>query len=168
VFRARTVRRTNPRNSRLNPSTLTDDEIAGFRIGKQTVSEIAAQDAALLLWCTSSNLKRALDMMERWGFEFKTSAVWVKDKAGLGLVFRVMHELLLYGTRGKMPGPQYQPPSVFLYPRGRHSAKPPEIRVEIERMYPDFDERTRLELFARETARGWTSRGFEAAAERSR
>ncbi len=142
--------------------TLSDEEIAAFAIGGRAVPEIAGRDAALLLWCTSSNLKRALVIMERWGFEFKTSAVWVKDKSGLGLVFRVKHELLLYGTRGNMPGPRYQPPSVFAYPRGRHSAKPPEIRTEIERMYPDFDERTRLELFARSTAKGWTCRGFEA------
>jgi N6-adenosine-specific RNA methylase IME4 len=128
------------------------------------VPELATPDAALLLWCTSSNLERALVIMREWGFEFKTSAVWGKDKPGLGLVFRVMHEVLLYGTRGKMPGPQYQPPSLFVYPRGRHSAKPPEIRGLIERMYPDFDERTRLELFARETTKGWTCHGFEAAA----
>jgi hypothetical protein len=49
------------------------------------------------------------------GFTFKSSAVWVKDK-GLGLVFRNRHELLLYGTRGAMPSPQYQPRSVFEYP----------------------------------------------------
>jgi len=51
---------------------------------------------------------------------------------------------------------------VFNYPRGRHSEKPAEIRVEIERMYPDFDGHSRLELFAREVVPGWTCRGFEA------
>jgi len=30
------------------------------------------------------------------------------------------------GDRGKMPGPVYIPPSIFRYPRGRHSAKPRE------------------------------------------
>jgi N6-adenosine-specific RNA methylase IME4 len=84
-------------------------------------------------------------------------------QTGLGLVFRNQHEVLLYGTRGDMPGPQYQPPSVFHYPRGRHSAKPPEVRIEIEKMYPDFDETTRLELFAREKLPGWTPYGFEAS-----
>jgi N6-adenosine-specific RNA methylase IME4 len=87
--------------------------------------------------------------------------VWVKDKLGLGFVFRNKHEVLLYGTRGNMPAPQYQPPSVFEYPRGEHSAKPPEIRQIIERMYPDFSARNRLELFARDKAENWTSYGFE-------
>lgn len=142
--------------------TLTDEEIINFKVGERTVPQLAHKDAALLLWCTSSNLERALAIMHGWDFTFKTSAVWDKGVTGLGLVFRNQHEVLLYGTRGNMPGPQYQPPSVFRYPRGKHSAKPPEIRSEIERMYPDFNERTRLELFARDAPTGWTARGLEA------
>jgi N6-adenosine-specific RNA methylase IME4 len=147
--------------------TLSDEEICNFKVGAQSVAEVAHKDAALFMWCTSSNLERALGIMRAWGFTFKSSAAWVKWKdnkpqTGMGLVFRNAHEVLLYGTRGSMPGPQYQPPSVFMYPRGRHSAKPPEIRAEIEKMYPDFSTETRLELFARETTKGWTPFGFEA------
>jgi N6-adenosine-specific RNA methylase IME4 len=148
--------------------TLSDEQIIAFEICGKRMDQVAAADAALLLWCTSSNIERALAVMSGWGFTYKSQAVWVKlgmdgkPISGLGLVFRNMHEVLLYGTRGNMPGPQYQPPSVFMYPRARHSAKPPEIRTEIERMYPDFDADTRLELFARETVPGWTSYGFEA------
>jgi N6-adenosine-specific RNA methylase IME4 len=152
--------------------TLSDEEIKAYLVDGKPIAEMAHKDAALLLWCTSSNQDRALAVMAAWGFEFKSSAVWVKavkpdddgmlTRFGLGLVFRNMHEVLLYGTRGSMPGPQYQPPSVFFYPRGEHSAKPTEIRTEIEKMYPDFDERTRLELFARERCPGWSRYGFEA------
>ena len=124
--------------------------------------EIAAPAAALFLWCTSSNIHRALGVMAAWDFEFKTSAVWIKDRSGLGLVFRNQHEVLLYGTRGDMPGPQFQPPSVFSHPVGEHSAKPSEIRAAIERMYPDFDAQTRLELFGRGDIPGWTAYGYEA------
>jgi N6-adenosine-specific RNA methylase IME4 len=143
--------------------TLTDDEIAGFVVGDALVSEIAHKDAVLFLWCTSSNQDRALDIMKFWGFTFKTSAVWDKMKSGLGLVFRNQHEVLLYGTRGSMPGPQFQPKSVFRYPRGKHSEKPKEVRAAIEKMYPDFkDECTRAELFARGKFKGWSTYGFEA------
>jgi N6-adenosine-specific RNA methylase IME4 len=150
--------------------TLTDEEIINFKIGAKTVPEIAYRDAALLMWSPSSNLPRALVIMAAWGFTFKTSAIWDKGSGGapgLGFVFRNQHENLLYGTRGNMPAPQYQPPSVFRYPRGEHSAKPPEIRAEIEKMYPSYDARTRLELFARatETIPGWTCYGLEALAE---
>jgi N6-adenosine-specific RNA methylase IME4 len=148
--------------------TLTDQEIIDFQINGMPLADLIHEDAALLLWCTSSNIHRALAIMQAWGFEYKSHAVWVKTKddgtpiSGLGLVFRNMHELLLYGTKGNMPGPQYQPPSVWLLRRGEHSAKPSEIRAEIEKMYPDFDEMTRLELFARETVSGWTCYGFES------
>jgi N6-adenosine-specific RNA methylase IME4 len=96
--------------------TLTDREIMDFRIGAASVRDIANRDCALFLWCTSSNVDRALEVVRAWDFEFKSSAVWIKDKFGLGDVFRNQHELLLYGTRGDMPGPQYQPPSVFVAP----------------------------------------------------
>lgn len=147
--------------------TLTYDDIKAFRVGSQTVQEIAHKDAVLLLWCTAPNMISALDVMEAWGFDYKTHFVWVKFKTGrlqtgMGLVTRNAHEVLLYGTRGKMPGPQYQPPSVFLYPRGRHSAKPLQIRGEIEKMFPDFDKSVRAELFAREPGAGWSCFGHES------
>lgn len=142
--------------------TLSDEEIIDFKIDGKTVPELAAKDATLFLWCTSSNIVRALAVMEAWGFTYKTHAVWDKVRSGTGLVFRNQHEVILYGTRGAMPGPQHQPKSVFRFQRGRHSAKPPEIRKAIERMYPDFDQATRLELFARDQIEGWTCRGFEA------
>ena len=107
----------------------------------------------------------AKEVMEAWGFDYKAHAVWVKDKTGLGLVFRNQHEVLLYGTRGVMPGPQVQFSSVFSYPRGEHSAKPPEIRAAIEQMYPDFKQQHRLEIFARGHIDDWSTYGFEALSE---
>lgn len=142
--------------------TMTDEEIIDLRVFGKTIPELAAKDAALLMWCTSSNLVRALAVFEGWGFTYKTQAVWDKQVSGMGLVFRNQHEILLYGTRGKMPGPQYQPKSVFSITRGRHSAKPPEVRAAIERMYPDFDEQSRIELFCREKLKGWSVYGLEA------
>jgi hypothetical protein len=110
--------------------TLTHDEICGFKVQGKFVREIVTKDAALFLWCTSSNIESPIEVMGVWGFTFKSSAVWVKMKdgklqQGMGHVFRNAHEVLLYGTRGDMPGPQYKPPSVLIYPRGEHSAKPP-------------------------------------------
>jgi N6-adenosine-specific RNA methylase IME4 len=147
--------------------TLSDEEICNFRVGEKLVSEITTDDAALLMWCTSSNVHRALDVLSVWGFEFKSSAVWVKlTRDGeiwpsTGLVFRNCHELFLYGTKGNMPGPQWQPNSVFMCQRREHSAKPIEVREAIERMYPDFDRQIRLELFCRESLDGWSTHGFE-------
>ena len=44
--------------------------------------------------------------------------------------------------------------SVFFAPRGRHSEKPAIVREAIEKMYPDFDASTRLELFAESSTKG--------------
>jgi N6-adenosine-specific RNA methylase IME4 len=145
--------------------TMTDSEIIDY------VRPFLPKVGAVFWWCTSSNVHRALAMLDHLDIDFKSSAVWVKHDAsgkpvsGTGHIFRNQHELLLYGTRGGMPGPQYAPPSAFLYPRGRHSAKPPEIRAQIEKMYPDFDAATRCELFCREHVDSWTTFGYEAVNE---
>jgi hypothetical protein len=61
-----------------------------------------------------------------------------------------------------MPETLFKPSSVFSYPRGAHSAKPPEVRQALEQMYPAFGERDRIELFARGKIPGWTVWGHEA------
>jgi N6-adenosine-specific RNA methylase IME4 len=142
--------------------TLSDDEIIDFAIDGRPMREIAHKTAALFLWCTSSNIPLALDVMRAWGFVFKASAVWDKGIQGMGLIFRNWHEVILYGSRGDMPGPVFVPPSIFRFARGEHSVKPPEIRQAIEQMYPDYLEPARLELFARGSVEGWTTYGFEA------
>lgn len=142
--------------------TMTYDQIKNFEIQGKTVDEIASATAVLFLWCTSSNMRLALGIMHDWGFEYKTNMVWVKNRPGMGLVFRNKHEHLLYGTRGHFPGPQYQPASAQMFPRLKHSEKPKEFRKIIERMYPDFEAKHRLELFARSKTKGWTTYGNEA------
>ena len=57
----------------------------------------------------SANMKMALEVMEAWGFTYKAQAVWIKDRTGLGSGVP-LHEVLLYGTRGNMPGPQINRP----------------------------------------------------------
>jgi N6-adenosine-specific RNA methylase IME4 len=143
--------------------TMTVEQICDLMVGDKHITEIIADDCALFLWCTSANLIcMAQQVWERWGFEYSTHAVWDKQRTGTGLIFRNQHEVLVYARRGNMPGPLYLPPSVFSYPRGKHSAKPPEIRQALEKMYPAFGEQDRLELFARGKVPGWSVWGDEA------
>lgn len=142
---------------------LSDAEIASFKIGKQSVRDLAAEDATLFLWCTSSNILRAIDVMISWEFIYKTHAVWDKMRMGTGFIFHNQHELLLVGTRGAPPKPIEIVPSVLRFPRTKHSAKPMYFRQAIERMYPFFDTpQTKIEMFARSQLEGWTCVGFEA------
>jgi N6-adenosine-specific RNA methylase IME4 len=147
--------------------TLTDDEIVAGRFFGRTISEMAADTSVMLMWCTSSNMLRACAVMGRLGFTYKTHAIWDKQKIGTGKIFRNQHEMLLYGSRGDPPMPVELHSSMFSgekFQRGRHSAKPDEVRRIIERMYPAFDENTRVEIFARGQIPGWTCLGYEASA----
>jgi len=145
--------------------TLSHTDIMNYRVDGRPIADLAYADAALFFWCTSSNLDIGLAVLEAWGFTFKSSAVWVKDKTGTGYIFRNRHELLLYGSRGNMPAPLYVPDSVFMAPRQEHSRKPGTVREALEMMYPQFGANERLELFARGPVPGWTVYGLEARTE---
>ena len=127
------------------------------------VAGTAANDSLLYLWATVAELPGALRVMEAWGFDYKSHAVWVKPSIGIGFWFRSQHELLLLGTRGSMPTPieALRHSSVFESPTGAHSEKPRIVRDWIDSAYGDFP---RIELFAREGSGGWDVWGNQSAA----
>lgn len=120
------------------------------------VKDIAAKDAVLFMWTTNGHLEEALQVIEAWGFTYKSNMVWAKDRIALGFYFRTKHEILLLATKGNIgaPKPADRPPSALNSPRRRHSQKPDEVYEYIERMYPD-PRLHKLELFARNTRPGW-------------
>lgn len=120
----------------------------------------SADDSVLFLWATAPLLQDAIRVMEAWGFAYKSHAVWDKVKFGMGYWFRGQHEMLLVGTRGKFraPAPSLRVRSVLRIPRTVHSRKPAEVRDLIASWYPD---ERKLELFARERAKGWDCWGNE-------
>lgn len=135
---------------------MTHEELLRLPVG-----DIAARSAILFLWATPPKVAEAIELVAAWGFEFKTSAVWDKEIAGMGSWYRQQHELLLVATRGDMPppAPPVRPPSVIRDPRAAHSAKPDVARQQIAAMYPGV---RRVELFARGEVPGWDVWGFEA------
>ena len=112
------------------------------------VAELATDDAILYLWATAPKLVECLQVLDAWGFEYRTHVVWDKEKIGMGYHARNQHELLLIGRRGNFPAPApgTQPPSVIRAPRSKHSVKPNEFYLIINRMYPDLE---KIELFYR-------------------
>lgn len=133
--------------------TMTVDEIAAMPI-----RELAAKESHLHLWTTNAFLFECPKLLEAWGFEYKGIFVWVKPQMGIGNYWRVSHELLILGVRGGVTFP----PSAGLKswveaPRGKHSAKPDQIRMMIEKVSPG----PRLEMFARENNPGWFAWGNE-------
>lgn len=69
-------------------STLSVAEIAAYR-----VSEVCAENAHLHLWTTNAFLFECPKLFEAWGFEFKSSFVWVKPSMGIGNYWRNSHEI---------------------------------------------------------------------------
>jgi N6-adenosine-specific RNA methylase IME4 len=137
-------------------AVMTDQDIENLQIP-------SAENAVLFLWAPIAKLPTVLKVMEKWGFDFKTGAVWIKDKIGIGYYFRGQCELLLLGTKGKMPLPQEstRPSQYIIAERNEHSAKPNEVYGMIEQMYPN---RKYLELFARKKhSDKWTAWGNEVA-----
>ncbi len=136
--------------------TMTLEEICGL-----DVKGIAHDDAILFLWATSPKLKEAFQVLDAWGFDYRTCAVWDKEKIGMGYYFRQQHELLLVATRGTIPTPavEHRPSSVIRSPREEHSRKPGNVYDIIEKMYPQLP---KVELFARNTRPGWSRWGNQS------
>ena len=118
------------------------------------------EDCILLMWAVAPKLDLALEVMSGWGFSFKTSAVWDKEKLGMGYWFRGQHELLLVGTKGDVspPLPEARRSSVFREARGEHSRKPLCVYEWIEEAFPG----AKLEMYCREARAGWQTWGNES------
>lgn len=126
------------------------------------VSQLAAEAAHLHLWTTNAFLFEAREVLEAWGFEYRSCFVWVKPEIGVGNYWRVSHEYLLLGVRGSAPFLRHDLRSWAELGRTRHSEKPHAVRQMIE----TASAAPRLELFARSPHPGWTSWGNEIDASR--
>lgn len=134
---------------------LTVDELCALPVG-----ELAADDAHLHLWTTNGFLFECPRIFEAWGFEFRSSFVWVKPQMGIGNYWRNSHEFLLTAVKGDAK--RFNDKSLMSWlqcERGRHSAKPEMVRTFIERASPG----PYLELFGRLPADGWTVWGDQIA-----
>jgi len=118
----------------------------------------ANENCVLFMWATAPKLVEAIEVMNGWGFEYKTCAVWDKEKIGMGYWFRGQHELLMVGVKGKMSPPHssIRISSVIKEVRGKHSKKPNLVAEYIELA---FYNKSKIELFCREPRKGWYSFG---------
>lgn len=132
---------------------LTVDELCALPI-----RELAADDAHLHLWTTNAFLFDCAKIFDAWGFEFRSSFVWVKPQMGIGNYWRNSHEILLTAIRGDAK--RFNDHGIMSWlecDRSRHSEKPFVVRDFIRRASPG----PYLEMFTRTPADGWTSWGNE-------
>jgi N6-adenosine-specific RNA methylase IME4 len=119
----------------------------------------SADNATMFVWVTNPILFEAVPLIEKWGFEYKTNMVWIKDIAGQGFYVKGQHELLLICVKGNhRPDDSLYVRSVVQHPRLEHSQKPEVFYEIIEKLYPKAKY---LEMFARNKREGWTSWGNE-------
>lgn len=138
--------------------TMSLDEIKAM-----DMTRVAFDDCVMFMWATSPKLAEAFEVLDAWGFSYRTCAVWDKQKIGMGYYFRQQHELLLVAVKGQppTPAPADRPSSVLSYPRGQHSSKPHEVYEVIEAMYPTLP---KLEMFCRTPRAGWGVWGNQSKA----
>jgi len=122
----------------------------------------AANDSVLYMWTTAPHAKSAFEIMDAWGFEYKTQAVWdKKHPMGMGYWLGNEHELLYIGVKGDFshPDPSDKHGSIFREKKRKHSQKPECVRTYLEKAHPDA---TKLELWARDGKVGWDLWGDES------
>lgn len=130
------------------------------------VQQIAADDCVLFIWVTFPLLKEGLDVIDSWGFTYKTCAFnWVKKNKvsdswfwGMGYWTRSNSELCLLATKGR---PKKISSSVHQVIDSRiqeHSQKPDVVKDKIVQLVGDLP---RVELFARQPTEGWHVWGNE-------
>jgi len=134
------------------------------------VQEIADKNCILFLWGTWPKLTEALQVINAWGFKYKTSAfVWGKQNpkdrkfmCGLGYWTRKATEFVLLATKGSPKRMDKSVREFIASPRREHSRKPDEIRCRIVKLMGDIP---RIELFAREKTEGWDVWGNEVESD---
>jgi N6-adenosine-specific RNA methylase IME4 len=131
------------------------------------IKSIADKDCVLFLWVTYPMLKEAMDLIDSWGFKYKTCAFsWVKTNkksntpfVGMGYYTRANNEICILATKGKPLQRQSKAVrQVILSPIREHSRKPDEVRDRIIDLFGDLP---RIELFCRHPEQGWDSMGDE-------
>jgi site-specific DNA-methyltransferase (adenine-specific) len=135
-------------------------------IQKFPIQKIADENCALFLWVTYPILPECIETLKKWGFRYVTVAfTWIKTNKndgrpffGLGNWTRANAEICLLGLKGKLHRKSNKIKQVVLSPLREHSRKPDEIRDNIVELLGDLP---RIELFARQTVKGWDCWGNE-------
>ncbi len=153
-----------PEHKRLQRySTMTLQEIKDL-----PVEAVVEDTAHLYLWVPNALLAEGMQVMQNWGFTYKTNLIWYKvrkdggpDRRGVGFYFRNVTEMILFGVRGKnvrtlQPGRSQE--NLISSRKREHSRKPDEQYDLIEKCSWG----PRIELFARGPREGWSVWGNQS------
>jgi N6-adenosine-specific RNA methylase IME4 len=127
------------------------------------ISKIANDNSVLLMWVIDPLLDKAFEVINAWGFKYKTVGfTWAKTNrktmgffTGLGYWTRGNPEMCLLATKGKPKRISKSVPQLVVEQRREHSRKPDIMYNHIENLL----EGPYIELFARTQRSGWDSWG---------
>ena len=130
------------------------------------VQDISDDNCILFMWVTMPQLPNAFEVINSWGFKYKTCGfTWVKKNKikdswfmGMGNWTRSNSELCLLSVKGKPKRADASILSVVDTPIERHSKKPDVVKDHIVKLCGDLP---RIELFARQKTKGWDVWGNE-------
>ena len=131
------------------------------------IPSLCEKNSVLFLWVTYPCLEQGLELIKKWGFEYKTCAFsWVKINknkptpfVGMGYYTRANNEICLLATKGKvLKRISRSVQQIVLSKIEEHSKKPNEVRKRIVELFGDL---SRIELFARQIVDGWDCWGNE-------
>jgi N6-adenosine-specific RNA methylase IME4 len=110
-----------------------------------------AEDSVCFLWTTHAFIWQAKELLDKWGFTYKATMVWDKEKIGMGAWLRMQCEFCLVGIKGKPAWNNTSWRDIIREPRREHSRKPETFY----RMVEEITIGRRLEYFSREQRKGW-------------
>jgi N6-adenosine-specific RNA methylase IME4 len=186
AFKTYNANRRTPTQKRFREAedhypTMTLAEMQALPVGA-----IAAKDSLLAMWVVGSHCDAALALAEAWGFTFVTDLFyWLKQKLvhadqvdlftgdipppkmSMGYHTRKQLEPCWLFARGKgLPVRAHDVRQLIIAPPSEHSLKPAAQYDRLERLYGAADPTGAtgprcIELFARNTRKGWDSWGNE-------
>ena len=131
------------------------------------IKDISAENCILFIWTTDYHLQKCLEVIRKWGFEYKTVGfVWNKKCCFMGAyTMKSGIELCLLATKGKDAHKlvkEHNIRALIEEKRKKHSEKPTEVKKRIVKLLGDL---SRIELFAREKTNGWDVWGNEVKSD---
>jgi N6-adenosine-specific RNA methylase IME4 len=96
-------------------------------------------------------LPDAFEILKEWGFEYKATLVWNKEKIGMGAWFRMQCDFCLIAVKGKPFWSNTTERDIIVESRREHSRKPDAFFNMVDKLCVG----RKLEYFSREQREGW-------------
>jgi len=119
----------------------------------------ASDDSIMWLWTTHKFIKESFDLLKAWGFEYKATMVWNKEKIGIGHWLRMQCEFCLLGIKGNPIWDNTTYTDIISEPRREHSRKPESFYEMVGKICVG----RKIDYFSREKREGWYQYGNDAS-----